>query len=544
MKRFLSTIEYYLNHYPAKLKRDPDSVNYRFLKPISDIIKDINIEKTKVSYGEDIERPLLLWREQNSYEYYNLNAVVRLDQIKQVKIYTVTEISSKIIYDSGILKENIKNHYISLKIKNKPNTIIPEDKWVLHVTTYYDTEFMKGFPENIDIEHDVFDKDIVLDKIGNWASIPRMVLIPLPLEELDYHKTYPPFCMDKLEWDYTYYRRLKEIMRYHGFLYNTPNKKTYKLPQIEVNRAYAIPIDKIGIHGRWRELGRMGDETEKHKPYFRMYNEIECPRHKDAKYMLSPNWNPSTFNVTFSWEDIPNNSPFKKSDVENLLRTAFPITKKGFLLISDLLNEYECIFCNTDVTYPKINVNSLNIDSYNTDYFKFQTVKLNNCSSSYIEDDYDIYIPNRSMFLDGNRIYPENVSFIKPQYFYDEKGNMTLYLTKSNSFISTTGELAIILTHKERINTDFTYVDTSVELKFLSFKQEDTYHIQDDYDIYTKHDSMFLNGDKIYPHGMSWIKHNYYYDEKGNQVLYLPRSESFISESGEITVDYKSKIMK
>jgi len=181
--------------------------------------------------------------------------------------------------------------------------------YYLEVETWNEEFYTKGFPENKEVTGDKYDSDLVLDVLGEYYGIPRRYH-KTSIEEVEYPYTYPPYCLDEKEWDYTYENRIREHMNSH---------KELTLVESEVKKHYnIIPM----VTGRWRYLCRQ--------------NISDMAPILDAQYMATKEWNSGVFNVTTDLNQVPTNIKTPTvEEMQSLVDKTFPLGKKGYFQLTD-----------------------------------------------------------------------------------------------------------------------------------------------------------------------------------------------------------------
>lgn len=217
--------------------------------------------------------------------------------------------SADVLKDSGELTPGI-NKYDGCYNDEEKYVKTPYYKhYYLEVETWNEEFYTKGFPENKEVTGDKYDSDLVLDVLGEYYGIPRRYH-KTGIEEVEYPYTYPPYCLDEKEWDYTYENRICEHMNSH---------KELTLVESEVKKYYNIIPN---VSGRWRYLCRQ--------------NISDMAPILDAQYMATKEWNSGVFNVTTDLNQVPTNIKTPTvEEMQSLVDKTFPLGKKGYFQLTD-----------------------------------------------------------------------------------------------------------------------------------------------------------------------------------------------------------------
>ena len=274
-----------LKRLPHFFDKHPPSNLWLFSRTVGKEFQEVIANTKLLSTIPSIERPLQIWRTQYQPHHYDIVFRVLLDDLYRVKLIDATK--DKILYDSGILEDTSSlQDSVSLFCQS----IIPERRFILEVDDWDGNTYQKGFPHNKTLEGDIFDHDRILDVIGNLLSIPRMRLDP-PTDPDLYPRTYPPYCLDEVEWDYYYIQRIKKYLQ---FL----NSKG--LIHAEVYKNFLIePI----VSGLWRRLAKQN------VAYQNILGTEEGTCVLSRNCMYTKNVNSSVFFVSAFDIDFPTNLP-------------------------------------------------------------------------------------------------------------------------------------------------------------------------------------------------------------------------------------------
>lgn len=140
-----------LNYYPQFLTRLPGTAQHSFVKTIRNELLPVYTTLKILDLQENLDRPLLIWKEQNCAGTYDMHFQVLLDNLETVEIYKEnTDGTFKLEVSETFTSESETNQYYHIikDISTENNEIIPSTRYYLHVTTFDEYEFYKGFPEN------------------------------------------------------------------------------------------------------------------------------------------------------------------------------------------------------------------------------------------------------------------------------------------------------------------------------------------------------------------------------------------------------------
>lgn len=216
--------------------------------PLQDYINDLEPHHIKLMCENDI-----------------LNAYVDEDWIGDYETTDSTE--CKFILNNSIIK------FRNFKILTQCMDIIPEDEFIMRVETYDEIIVEKGYPENDELQGNIFDHDVSLDEIGALNNIPRREYLPDITPDL-YPTTEPPYNNRLTEDDYHYMRRMIEYAK---------RLHEYPAPVLELWKLYGI---ESRMENRERLLLKVFDENRhddlewvpnawEHKDKFCRYSQIE-----------------------------------------------------------------------------------------------------------------------------------------------------------------------------------------------------------------------------------------------------------------------------
>ncbi|MBC7109063.1 MAG: hypothetical protein H5T41_09840 [Methanomassiliicoccales archaeon] len=282
-------------------------------KPLQDADRDTRLAMTLI----DLDRPLLIWREQDQPHSYTINFKVSLKDIMRVKVY---EDGWK-IYDSGKLEKGV-NIFVE-SIQRETYDIIPDHRYLLKVEDYHGNTYEKGIPESYD-ETGAYQPDPVLDRLGKLHNIPRLRLKPVDNENL--HLAYPKFHNQSIEPDYYYMQRIKDYLRIfqdRGLIYAEFYKWLTVIPDIV---------------GYWRVLSRQ-NQTEQ---VFQSEGDV------GSYEMATKDRNASTYIVYLDPEKIPLNVLFDSEKYEEFLRD-ISLSKKFFFEVPIEVSITDTVIFDSDV---------------------------------------------------------------------------------------------------------------------------------------------------------------------------------------------------
>ena len=221
--------------------------------------------------------------------------------------YDYVNYTKKLLHDSGELPEGT-HHYKGEYNTTDPINIIPNLRFYLEVDTWDEDFYTKGFPENNTPQGDKYDHDQGLDILGNYYGVPRRIH-KTNLTPYQYPYTYPQYCIDETEWDYTYENRIKQCMI---------DYREMKLVEAEIKKHFNI-IPKV--EGRWRHICRQ--------------NISNMAPEEEAQYMATKEWNSGVFDITSDLKHVPPNlNPPDVDVMQGIVNKAFPLGKKAYYHIS------------------------------------------------------------------------------------------------------------------------------------------------------------------------------------------------------------------
>ncbi|WP_299523230.1 hypothetical protein [uncultured Methanobrevibacter sp.] len=238
-----------LQRFPYFLSRDKESNFYRSENVFNEWFKETYNDLFKTYISQHLNKPVLIWKEQDNTLKYTMCFKVNLKYLKQIQIY-----KNNTLYETHDFEETENETLFNHKITDIPiaeDIIIPTDTWSIYVTTYDEYTLEKGFPENDEIKNNQYDHDRSLDKIGEFLGVPRRTYNYADFKILEYPLTDPPFNNKLTEDDYHYMNRL---IGYSVGLHKTP------LPCLEIWRLFSV---NATIHNREKQLCKM-IEAKKH----------------------------------------------------------------------------------------------------------------------------------------------------------------------------------------------------------------------------------------------------------------------------------------
>ncbi len=289
----MAVLDDILNSYPALFDKREHSNHYKYHKALSSLEEEYLRDKLLVELGQQIRRPIQIWREQIQPYIYEIKYEVSLDDIKQVKLYRDGE-EQILLQDSGVL-EGVKTYSSSYNAMSEE--IIPVDKYFLEVETHEGRIFRKGIPENNTSVGDVYDHDQALDVWGLTLQIPRQRFKEDILPE-DYPYTKPSYFTDATECDVAYEERIIESME---------NYRKYPLTIAEIKRVLGVLVI---VTGRWRIVDAGGHV-------------------EDGEY------NAAVHEFSASLDNIPKNIDFGSAgDIQSIINRTMPVGKKGYFVLS------------------------------------------------------------------------------------------------------------------------------------------------------------------------------------------------------------------
>ena len=221
--------------------------------------------------------------------------------------YDYVNYTKKLLHDSGELPEGT-DHYQGGYDTTDPINIIPNLRFYLEVDTWDEDFYTKGFPENNTPQGDKYDHDQGLDILGNYYGVPRRIH-KTNLTPYQYPYTYPQYCIDETEWDYTYENRIKQCMI---------DYREMKLVEAEIKKHFNIIPQ---VEGRWRHICRQ--------------NISNMAPEEEAQYMATKEWNSGVFDITSDLKHVPPNlNPPDVDVMQGIVNKAFPLGKKAYYHIS------------------------------------------------------------------------------------------------------------------------------------------------------------------------------------------------------------------
>ncbi len=240
------------------MDKSADSNNYKMVKTLSSELKLLETQALLVKAAQNMTRPIRIYRVQTVANRYELHFEVNLNDIKRIQIFQAGNPDVS-VFDSGV--QDIGLNYYSYVLTLESEDVIPTDKYFIEVEDYNENKLAKGFPHNTSQIGDIYDLDNALDVIGNKLGVERRIY-KTDIPENDYPNTLPPYCIDVLEWDACYEKRLKDyVVEY----------QTLPLPSVELKKYWGvIPT----ISGRWRALCYM-DESNQDEKFMATPYEVE-----------------------------------------------------------------------------------------------------------------------------------------------------------------------------------------------------------------------------------------------------------------------------
>lgn len=303
----------FLDKYPQFYYREPEGNHHKYSSVLAEAFREKRSADKLVGLFQDVNRPIRIWREQEQEYLYNLRYDVNLDDIRRVRFYRDEYVSEnvnytkKLLHDSGELPEGT-HHYKGEYNTTDPINIIPNLRFYLEVDTWDEDFYTKGFPENNTPQGDKYDHDQGLDILGNYYGVPRRIH-KTNLTPYQYPYTYPQYCIDETEWDYTYENRIKQCMI---------DYREMKLVEAEIKKHFNI-IPKV--EGRWRHICRQ--------------NISDMAPLDNAQYMATKEWNSGVFDITSDLKHVPPNlNPPDVDVMQGIVNKAFPLGKKAYYHIS------------------------------------------------------------------------------------------------------------------------------------------------------------------------------------------------------------------
>ena len=196
-----------------------------------------------------LQKRCLIWKEQTEPYEYSINFVANYPRLKSVNCYK----NDELIYNEHY---NLSDNVTSFIYSHEDTTlndigdlkIIPTDTFKMDIETYDEYLISKGFPENDNIQGDIYDHDKSLDILGVLHNIPRKKYIPV--DDILLPATEPPYNNRLSEDDYHYMNRiLNYLLKVH----------TLPLPVLEIWKLYGITAT---MENREKYLLKLFDETK------------------------------------------------------------------------------------------------------------------------------------------------------------------------------------------------------------------------------------------------------------------------------------------
>ena len=302
----INSLHSLLQLFPYFFDKSETSNFYKSQKVTNNIFKNIYNDLKEVYESFHLDKRLLVWKEQSEAYKYSMRFVSTFDLLKDVRVYCEDEIIYEAEYQlsedesySYLVNETfhtytpfevpleieeeteneeeieytpiieiqhtvytqqhtIEENILTLDYSHNSTSenIIPSEKYYIHITTYDEYSFMKGFPENDETMGNIYDHDISLDEFGAENNVPRRQYTTINEEEYSqgeiitrYEKTDPSFNNQKTEDDYHYMKRLLTyLIKYHI----TP------LPVLEIWKLYGVDATLIN---RDKYILRLFDEN-------------------------------------------------------------------------------------------------------------------------------------------------------------------------------------------------------------------------------------------------------------------------------------------
>ena len=219
--------------------KSQDVTNRRFKELYNDFFK--------IYQSFQLNKKLLIWKEQSEPYEYIINFVANFPNLKLVNVCKNGEVIYTESYDYDEHENTFEYSYSHSTLDDVEDEtladIIPQDTFTLEVETYDEYFLVKGFPENDELLNDVFDHDVSLDRMGKLNNIPRKTYV----ETDDYDNTEPKYNDRLTEDDYHYMRRMLE---YNLRLHTTP------APVLELWKLYGVETE---MFNRERKLLKLFD---------------------------------------------------------------------------------------------------------------------------------------------------------------------------------------------------------------------------------------------------------------------------------------------
>ena len=261
-----------LDKFPYFLDKSDSSNFTKTQKVFNNRLVDVYNELFQVYLAGKLEKNLLIWKEQDSAKDYTINFFAGFPFLKSVICYKNDEV---IYTESFNYNDEVNTFFYSHD--DSSDSLIPEDKYKIYVTTYDEYSMTKGFPENDTILSDEYDHDTSLDAFGALYNIPRKQYKKIDTNELSqeqivtyYTKTEPSFNNRLTEDDYHYMNR---ILKYISYFNKIP------LSVLEIWKLYGLdPEDseEISFINRERYIAKMFEES----------------RHLTSDGIYDPDWKP------------------------------------------------------------------------------------------------------------------------------------------------------------------------------------------------------------------------------------------------------------
>ena len=237
-----------LSNFPDFFDKSENSNFFKSQSVTAKQLQNLNQSIFNVKESLKLNKRCHIWKEQNTEFDYSIHFVAKYPNLKYVKCYQNDYIIHTESYNSEENQDQF--HYIyNTSTETDPETsirlIIPQDLFKIEVETYDGNFITKGFPENDEIQGNIYDHDTSLDEIGALNNIPRKTYIPTT----DYEHT-EPYYNDRLSEDDYHY--MKRIIEYNIRLHDTP------LPVLEIWKLYGLDATMLN---RERLLLKVFDEN-------------------------------------------------------------------------------------------------------------------------------------------------------------------------------------------------------------------------------------------------------------------------------------------
>ncbi len=144
-------IDKLLHQYPSFLDRCKTSNHYRVNNVMNDSYNHLRMGLNKLDLSRTLNRPILIWKEQNQSKHYTIHFQVHLKNIKEVNIYNLDPSTQKsVLLHNESFTDESGTEIFNYETNEFSSNIIPKTEYLITVETWDEYKYVKGFPENED----------------------------------------------------------------------------------------------------------------------------------------------------------------------------------------------------------------------------------------------------------------------------------------------------------------------------------------------------------------------------------------------------------